>query len=175
MNRDTDRLLIVDDERAEREALEQYLTKAGFVVEAAESGEEALEKLAEYSFGLLITDLRLPGMDGLDVIRRAHELQEEIAVLLITAFASVDSAVEALRLGAEDYLLKPLILEEVERKARSLLARAPKTPPRECASAPCSAGDQRCGGSGDGLAGDEERAEVGESSRGGQSDRTPDG
>ncbi len=121
MNRDADRLLVVDDERAEREALQQYLTRAGFVVDAAASGEEALGKLAEHPFGLLITDLRLPGMDGLAVIREAHERYRELGVLLITAYASVDSAIEALRLGAQDYLLKPLILEEVERKARGLL------------------------------------------------------
>ena len=117
-----DRILVVDDERAQREALLQYLTRAGFTVDAVGTGEEAIELLAHESYALLITDLRLPGIDGLAVVRRAHELNEEAGVLLITAFASVESAIEAMRIGAHDYLLKPLILEEVERKARGILA-----------------------------------------------------
>ena len=117
-----ERVLVVDDERAQRDALRQYLGRAGLAVDAVSSGEDALERLAAESYALLITDLRLPGIDGLEVVRRAHELDDEIGVLLITAFASVESAIEALRIGAHDYLLKPLILEEVERKAKGLLA-----------------------------------------------------
>ena len=121
MSERRDRVLVVDDERAQRDALRQYLERSGFDVHDAATGEEAIEKLRTESYALLITDLRLPGIDGLGVVRRAHEIDEEIVVLLITAFASVESAVEALRLGAHDYLLKPLILEDVERKARGLL------------------------------------------------------
>jgi DNA-binding NtrC family response regulator len=116
------RIYVVEDELAQREALRRFLGRAGFNVSAFATGEEAVERLAEESCSLLITDLRLPGMDGLAVLRKARELDSEVAVLLITAFASLESAVEALRLGAHDYLLKPLILEEVERKARALLA-----------------------------------------------------
>jgi len=115
------RIYVVEDELAHREALRKFLTRAGFDVSAFATGEEAIERIAEESCALLITDLRLPGMDGLAVLRKARELDGEIAVLLITAFASLESAVEALRLGAHDYLLKPLILEEVVRKARTLL------------------------------------------------------
>lgn len=118
-----DRILVVDDERAQRDALRQYLTRSGFEVDAVGSGEEAIERLSENDYALLITDLRLPGIDGLGVVRKAHEASEQLGVLLITAFASIESAVEAMRLGAHDYLLKPLILEEVERKARGLLAQ----------------------------------------------------
>ncbi len=117
----TERLLIVEDERAQRDALSRYLRRQGYEVVATASGEEALERLQSEPFSLLITDLRLPNMDGLEVIRRAHLLDQELCVLLITAFASVDSAIEALRLGAHDYLLKPLILEEMVRKVRGLL------------------------------------------------------
>ncbi|MBK6407415.1 MAG: sigma-54-dependent Fis family transcriptional regulator [Holophagales bacterium] len=116
------RLLIVEDERAQRDALVQYLSRRGHHVVGVSTGEEALERLAVESFGLLVTDLRLPGVDGLTVVRRARELDEEMGVLLTTAFASVESAIEALRLGAHDYLLKPLILEEVARKVANLLA-----------------------------------------------------
>ena len=118
-----DRILVVDDERAQRDALRQYLERSGFEVDAVATGEEAIDRLPEGGYALLITDLRLPGVDGLGVVRRAHELSEQIGVLLITAFASVESAIEAMRLGAHDYLLKPLILEEVERKAKGLLAQ----------------------------------------------------
>ena len=115
-------VFVVEDELAQREALRRFLRKAGFDVTAFATGEEAVDQLTRESCSLLITDLRLPGMDGLAVLRKARELDSEVCVLLITAFASLESAVEALRLGAHDYLLKPLILEEVERKARALLA-----------------------------------------------------
>ena len=115
------RILVVEDERAQRDALVTYLTRKGYAVDAAGTGEEALSRLASGSYSLLLTDLRLPGMDGLAVVRRARELDEEMGLLLMTAYASVESAVEALRLGAHDYLLKPLILEEVARKVASLL------------------------------------------------------
>jgi DNA-binding NtrC family response regulator len=116
-----DRILVVEDERAQRDALAQYLGRLGHPVAAVATGEEAVGLLASRSYAILITDLRLPGMSGLDVVRRAHELDEELGVLLMTAYASVESAVEALRVGAHDYLLKPLILEEVARKVRGLL------------------------------------------------------
>jgi len=121
VTRPQDKVLIVEDERAQRDALAQYLGRAGYAVTAVAGGEEALELLARGSFSVLITDLRLPGMDGLGVVRRAHELDEELGLLLMTAYASVESAVEALRVGAHDYLLKPLILEEVARKVSGLL------------------------------------------------------
>jgi len=115
------RILIVEDERAQRDALAQFLGRSEYSVDAVATGEEAVDALTRGSYGVLITDLRLQGMDGLSVVRRAHELDEELGVLLITAYASVDSAVEALRLGAHDYLLKPLILEEVARKVSGLI------------------------------------------------------
>jgi DNA-binding NtrC family response regulator len=118
---DKPRIYVVEDELAQREALRKFLTRAGFEVSAFADGEAAVGRMTAESCSLLITDLRLPGMDGLAVLRRARELDPEVAVLLITAFASLESAVEALRAGANDYLLKPLILEEVERKARTLL------------------------------------------------------
>lgn len=122
MTASIDRLLVVDDELAQREALRRFLARSGFEVDAVESAEQAVERLALGGYALLITDLRLPEMDGLALVRHVRERDPEIGVLLITAFASVESAVEALRLGAQDYLLKPLILEEVERKVRTLLS-----------------------------------------------------
>ena len=115
------RILIVEDERAQRDALAQYLVRLVHSVTAVATGEEAVALLARRGHAILITDLRLAGMSGLDVVRRAHELDEDFGVLLMTAYASVDSAIEALRIGAHDYLLKPLIFEEVARKVSGLL------------------------------------------------------
>ncbi len=122
MSQTSGRLLIVEDERAQREALVHYLSRQGYEAVAVSTGEQALERISRETFNLLITDLRLPGLDGLAVVRRARELDDEMGVLLITAYASVESAVEALRVGAHDYLLKPVILEDVARKAANLLA-----------------------------------------------------
>jgi len=117
-----DAVLIVEDERAQRDGLVQYLTGKGFAVDGVATGGEALDLLRERTYALMVTDLRLPDIDGLEVIRQARVLDVELGMLLMTAYASVDSAVDALRVGAHDYLLKPLILEDLERKARSLLA-----------------------------------------------------
>jgi len=111
----------VEDERAQREALARYLGRAGYEVEAVASGEAAIERLPLFAPAVLLTDLRLTGVDGLEVVRRSREQDEEMGVLLVTAWASVDSAIEALRLGAHDYLLKPLIFEEVGRKVAGLI------------------------------------------------------
>ncbi len=115
--------MLIEDERAQREGLARYLEKKGFQVDAYDAGEAAMESLRERAFTILITDLRLPGMSGLDVVRRARQLDEDLGVLLITAYASVESAIEALRVGAHDYLLKPLILEDLGRKVQHLIDR----------------------------------------------------
>ncbi|MEO8499471.1 MAG: sigma-54 dependent transcriptional regulator [Vicinamibacteria bacterium] len=115
------RVLIVEDERAQRDALAQHLGRLGHQVTAVATGEAAVEQLAKRAYAILITDLRLPAMSGLDLIRHAHALDEDVGVLLMTAYASVESAIEALRIGAHDYLLKPLIFEEVARKVRGLI------------------------------------------------------
>ena len=114
-------VLIVEDERAQREAMMDHLRRAGHPVEGVATGRDALEALARRPFAAVITDLRLPDLSGLEVIRRAHELDEELGLMLVTAYATVDSAVEALRLGAHDYLLKPLMLDEVETRLANLL------------------------------------------------------
>jgi DNA-binding NtrC family response regulator len=122
MTKTGERILLVEDERAQREALAECLAWEGHEVDAVATGEEAIDRLEKVTYSLLLTDLRLPGLDGLAVVRRARAIDEELGVLLMTAFASVESAVEALRIGAHDYLLKPLILEEVSRKVDGLLA-----------------------------------------------------
>ncbi|MEZ5990216.1 MAG: sigma-54 dependent transcriptional regulator [Planctomycetota bacterium] len=116
-----ERVLLVEDERAQREPLARFLQRSGHEVVEARTGEEGLEELRRHAFAVLVTDLRLPGIDGLELIRRARDLDEDCGLLLITAYASVESAIEALRLGAHDYILKPLILDEVATKVGRLI------------------------------------------------------
>lgn len=117
-----DRILVVDDEIVLRNNVAKFLTLRGHHVDTAASGEEALEKVACTSYGLVITDRRMPGMDGLTLIAELRDHQPSALTLLITAYASLDSAIEALREGAADYLLKPIVLEELGRKVEALFA-----------------------------------------------------
>ncbi len=106
-------LLIVDDDSEVRKALARTMKRAGYgVIEAADSGE-ALELLAERPVELLLTDLRLPTLDGIELVRRARERDPLLAVIVLTGYGSVESAVEAMRAGAHDYLTKPVNPEEL--------------------------------------------------------------
>ncbi|MEW8031487.1 MAG: sigma-54 dependent transcriptional regulator [Candidatus Thiodiazotropha endolucinida] len=106
-------ILVVDDEAAIRQVLAEQLTRSRHTVEQADCGEEALKMLQSSDFDVCICDLRLPDLDGIEVIRRCRVKEMEIAFLMITAFASVDTAIEAMKLGAYDYLMKPVQLEDV--------------------------------------------------------------
>jgi len=106
-------LLIVDDDSEVRKALARTMKRAGYsVVEAADSGE-ALEILSERPVDMLLTDLRLPTLDGIELVRRARERDSLLAVIVLTGYGSVESAVEAMRAGAHDYLTKPVNPEEL--------------------------------------------------------------
>lgn len=120
--RPTEAVLIVDDEELIRDTLAEYLTQEGFTVVCCGSGEDALERASRQPFAIALCDMQLPGMDGLEVLRRLQQLSPETSVLLITAYATVENAIEAFQGGAHDYLLKPIILEEVAGKMRRLLA-----------------------------------------------------
>ena len=100
-------LLIVDDEAALRGAIAERLGDHGFVVEQAASGEEALERLAAFAFDVLITDLRLPGIDGRQVLDAAVERYPDLIAIVITGFGTVKDAVEAIKQGASDFITKP--------------------------------------------------------------------
>ncbi len=114
-------ILIVEDETVMRESLREWLTDIGYDVKTAEEGEEALRTLAEQDFGMAILDLRLPGKDGLQVLREAKAQRPQLKGLIITAYPSVQTAVEALKEGAVDYLPKPLDLNELEKLVRDTL------------------------------------------------------
>ena len=113
---------VVDDEPLIRDTLAEYLTQEGFARRRCASGEEALERAASSRFDVALCDVQLPGMDGLELLDRLQQLSPETFVLLITAYATVENAVEAFQRGAHDYLMKPILLDEVLGKIRRLLA-----------------------------------------------------
>jgi two-component system, NtrC family, nitrogen regulation response regulator GlnG len=115
------RLLVVDDERGIVIALKGLFTKEGYEVETAESGEEALEKVKAGLFHVIITDLSMKGMSGLDLLKHVRELDPACAVLMITAFGTQRIAVEAMKAGAEDYLPKPFDNDELRLKVRKVM------------------------------------------------------
>jgi len=114
-------ILIVEDEAIMRESLRDWLTDIGYQVETAEEGEEALKAVAEQDFDIAILDLRLPGKDGLEVLREARAKRPQLKGIIITAYPSVQTAVEAIKEGAVDYLPKPFDLNELEKLIRTTL------------------------------------------------------
>src|SRR5438067_280427 len=115
-------VLIVDDEPLIRETLAEYLEPEGFAVTVSGTGEEALQLAAARRFDVALCDMQLPGMDGLEVLERLLKISPQTFVVLITAYATVENAVEAFQRGAHDYLMKPILLNEVVNKIRRLLA-----------------------------------------------------
>src|SRR5947209_5701153 len=115
-------VLIVDDEPLIRDTLSEYLTQEGFAVATSASGEEAVGLAERHRFDAALCDVHLPGIDGVELLDRLLRLNPETFVLLITAYATVESAVDAFHRGAHDYLMKPILLDEVSAKLRRLLA-----------------------------------------------------
>lgn len=106
-------ILIVDDEKIVRESLQKWFKEDGYTVDVAESAAEALKKLQIKSYDLAFVDIKMPGMDGLELQRRLKEIDKSLTVVIITAFASVESAVQALKEGAYDYVTKPIAPDEL--------------------------------------------------------------
>jgi DNA-binding response OmpR family regulator len=115
------KILLVEDETVLREALRDWLTEDGYDVECVDSGEKALDKIKKEQFGAIVLDLRLPGIDGLQVFEQAKELKSEAKGIIITAYPSKETLDKAKRLGLLDYLVKPFKLEELERIIRGAL------------------------------------------------------
>jgi two-component system NtrC family response regulator len=107
------RILIVDDEKVQLEILEGFLVKQGYEATAAEDGQRALEKFKNGSFDAVLTDYRMPGMDGIQLLREVRRLQPEAVVVIMTAYGTVGTAVAAMKEGAYDYLTKPIDLDEL--------------------------------------------------------------
>ena len=101
------KILIVDDELIMRESLAGWLERDGHAVQTAPSGEDALEMLKESRFDILLVDIKMEGISGLDVLRQVKENDPDVAVVMITAYGSIPTAIEAMKNGAYDYMLKP--------------------------------------------------------------------
>ena len=116
-------ILIVDDEKNIRMTLSQSLESLGVETDMAGNGEEALTKLKEKDFGLILLDIRMPGMDGMEVLRQVREVRPDIRIIMITAYGTIGSAVEAMKLGAVDFLQKPFDPEEIRELVSRVLNR----------------------------------------------------
>src|ERR1700693_1049549 len=106
-------LLLVEDEAALREVIGEQLTDRGYHVVQAGSGEAALERLAEFAFDIIVTDLRLPGIDGSAVVDAAVERYPDIVAIVVTGYGTVKDAVEAIKRGAWDFVSKPFQIDEL--------------------------------------------------------------
>jgi excisionase family DNA binding protein len=107
------RILVVDDEQAVRDLLAKTFTMADYDVDTASDGPGAIERLRTVTYDLLVTDLKMPGMDGLSVIREARKISAELPVIVITGYSTEASAIEAINLGVSGYLTKPFRLPRI--------------------------------------------------------------
>jgi two-component system response regulator HydG len=114
-------ILIVDDEKSHRLMLRAHLEREGFQIVEASDGHEAVERVNERSFDLVLMDIRMPTMDGIEALKRIQEAAAATPVIMMTAYGSINSAVEALKAGAADYLTKPLDMDELIFKAKKAL------------------------------------------------------
>ena len=112
-NPESPRILVVDDEKVIREILSDFLSMEGYVVRAVEDGAEALKELQRRSYNLVISDLKMPNMGGLELIERITDQQIPVLTVIMTGFGTVETAIEAMKRGAYDYILKPFKVEEV--------------------------------------------------------------
>ncbi|OHB89970.1 MAG: hypothetical protein A3C38_06590, partial [Planctomycetes bacterium RIFCSPHIGHO2_02_FULL_50_42] len=108
----TDKILVVDDDQGIQFFLGEALTKKGYQVDSATSAEAAISKIKQDAFSLILLDVRLPGMSGIDAIRKIHELEPRAPIIVMTAYGSKDLAVRAVQEGAYDFLTKPIKLDE---------------------------------------------------------------
>jgi DNA-binding NtrC family response regulator len=116
------RILVVDDEKEIRDFLYKALSRlGGFRVELAETAEDALQKIEKYPFDLVLTDLKMPKMDGLQLVTEIAKLKPEILTVMMTGHGTIDSALEAMKRGASDYLMKPLNLDELIIRIQKVL------------------------------------------------------
>jgi DNA-binding response OmpR family regulator len=125
------RILVVDDEVSIRRTLTQLFTRMGYQAVEAASGQEALEQIAAQRFDLVILDIRMPDMDGTEVLRAAHPTATNTVFILLTAHGTLDSAIVAIRHGAFDYLVKPSPVQEIVRAVEAGLAERQRRLSRE--------------------------------------------
>lgn len=107
-------ILIVDDEEGLREGLGKLLEEEGYGVLSAETGEEALEILQQSHIDLVLTDMRMPGMGGIELLKKIRELYEDIGVIILTGYGQIESYIEAMNFGAIEYVSKPFKVDELK-------------------------------------------------------------
>ncbi len=117
-------ILIIEDEESMREALRDWLTEGGYKVETAKDGEEGLEIISGHNISLVLLDLRLPGKDGISVLKEAKTIRPHLKVIIITAYPSPQTKAAALKEGAVDYVPKPFDLNDLEKLIRGTLLPA---------------------------------------------------
>src|SRR5258705_5052716 len=142
-------ILVVDDEPVVQDAVRWLLRSQGYDVDTARNGEEALSRIAHQEFDVVVSDIKMPGLNGLDVLERSRALKPNLSVILMTGYASLETAIEALRLGASDYLRKPFELDDLTLSVeRALRGHRPPDPVRSRqlpAAAPPSTGHHLVG------------------------------
>jgi two-component system response regulator AtoC len=115
------RILVVDDEPAVRDSMSEWLREDGYEVSVAASGPEALELVKKQNSNIMLLDLKMPGMDGIETLKRAKEISPDTEIIMVTAYATVDTAVEAMKQGAYDYLVKPVEPEELDLQIKKIV------------------------------------------------------
>ncbi len=115
------KILVVDDEKTIRESLSMVLEEEGYTAQAVSNGKEALDLVKETDFDIVITDLKMPELDGMELLKQCQRLCPQTSLIIITAHGSLESAIEALRAGAYDYILKPFDFDEVLLKIKRLI------------------------------------------------------
>jgi DNA-binding NtrC family response regulator len=123
MSKERTRILVVDDEEIVRESLSGWLAKDGYTLATAEDGPTALDMIKRERRSIMLVDLKMPGMDGLQVLETAKQMQPDLAVVVMTAYATVETAVEAMKNGAYDYLVKPFDPEELSLMMVKIVAQ----------------------------------------------------
>jgi two-component system nitrogen regulation response regulator NtrX len=119
-----ERVLVVDDDKGVREALSEYLISLGYTVVTAENGEEALRQYRKGEFDVIMADLIMPNMDGMELLGRIRDTKnDEVIFLMITGHPSIGTAVEAINRGADDYITKPFHLEDVKLRIAKALEK----------------------------------------------------
>jgi len=118
-----DRVLVIDDEKGMRDFLSIMLKREGYSVVVSQSADKASEVVAKGEFDLVITDISMPGKSGIDILKQTKAASPETPVIMITAYASTESAIEALKLGAYDYIIKPFDVEEMKKVVGNALEK----------------------------------------------------
>jgi DNA-binding NtrC family response regulator len=116
-----DIVLIVDDEKVMRESLVEWLQEDGFGVRAAESGMEALQIMDQIEPVVLVADIKMPGMDGITLVRKVKERRPDLPIIMITAFATVENAIQSMKEGAYDFITKPFPPEKLSHVLRHVI------------------------------------------------------